>query len=241
MSDQAQGDDWLHLLPGAPQSDRAVIAFAGVQTRLGGIDLKEFSNSLAGGRQKQRHIAFVRESPARWYNTIDLSALAAFAAAQRERHIVTLGNSMGGFAAILFSLILPGVRGSISFCPQFSVHPDEVPFERRWNEYVSAVAEWRYRTCLPVAWNHPKGVSHTLFCGSGVPSDIRHAELIVQSARNSAAAFILEGCGHDVARHLKSRDLLLPLLDLLIEGTGTVAAVAGLLQSQGIRFRQVGP
>lgn len=234
MTSQPGHDDWLTISPGDPLCQQTVLACAGIQAEFGGIEIHEFSRSLAAQPQR-RHLAFMRERPALWYNSIDLSLIDAFSASQSGRHIVTLGNSMGGFAAILFSLLLPNAIGSIAFCPQFSVHPDEVPFETRWREYIAAITEWRFRTCLPQAWNHSKGVTHRIFCGDREPADIRHAELILRHAQNPTTVFILSGCGHNVARHIKAQHALAPLLDALINGTAGTDAIVDLLRSHGMR------
>ncbi|MFG1425997.1 alpha/beta fold hydrolase [Roseixanthobacter glucoisosaccharinicivorans] len=234
MTSQLDPGDWLRILPGDPLCQQTVLACAGIQAELGGIEIQEFSSSLAA-QQRRRHVAFMRDSTARWYNSIDPALIDSFSASQSDRQIVTLGNSMGGFAAILLSLLLPNAIGSIAFCPQFSVHPEEVPFETRWTEYISAIAEWRFRTCLPQTWNHPKSVTHTIFCGEREPADIRHAELILHHAQNPARAFILSGCGHNVARHIKAHHALAPLLDALISGNSGTDIIVDLLRSHGLR------
>lgn len=225
--------------PGDSLSRDLVIAFGGAQAQLGGIQVHEFSNSL-GAQALKRHVVFVREQPSRWYNTIDTALVEALTSAREGRQLFTLGNSMGGFAAILFSLLLPGPCRSISFCPQFSIHRNEVPFEERWADYASAIAPWRFRTCLPDAWNRPKGVSHFIFCGGQAASDVRHVERIVATAANEVIAFVVDGCGHDIARFLKSHDLLAPLLNELIGGPGRPIAIAAALDGRRIRFRTLG-
>jgi pimeloyl-ACP methyl ester carboxylesterase len=234
----------LQVLPGVETSNRAVIAFGGILAMLGGISIGEFGKSLgvqAGGIEPlRRHVAFVRERPARWYNALDLMPVREHAALQQGRHVVTLGNSMGGFAAILFSLILPGVRRSISFCPQYSVHPDHSPFETRWRELVREIAVWRFETCLPPMANQLRpGLSHMLFCGQNEPADIRHAERIVAGSANPATAFLVAGCGHEVARRLKAADALAPLFDLLIDDDAGPELIAELLAARGISFSRI--
>ena len=138
----------ISFLAGHARSTRAVIAFAGVKASLGGVEVQEFSTSLKDSRGGdaciQRPVAFVRERPARWYNSMSPELLAPFCKDHADKTIVTLGNSMGGFAAILFGTALPGVKRSISFCPQFSVHPELCPWERRWQDEIAAIDYWRF-------------------------------------------------------------------------------------------------
>ena len=216
-----------------------VVAFGGGQSGLGGIEINEFAKSLGapGGR---RGVLFVRERQPRWYNSADDRLIETLQSASAGRRLVTLGNSMGGFAAILFSLLLPGASRSISFCPQFSVCPEIVSFERRWRDKVAKIESWKFPTCLPDAWNQPKNTAHFLFLGEDTEDDLRHAELIVSAAKNPAIAFRVGGCGHDVARFLKGRNLLVPLLDELIEGDASTGRIEQILLAGGSGIGQIG-
>lgn len=239
------GGDPVSILEGSRQAKRAVIAFAGIMASLGGVELQEFSKSLSttgdGSDVLQRPVAFVRERPPRWYNSIETRRLQAFVAEQANRTIVTLGNSMGGFAAIRFSLLLPGIRRSIAFCPQFSVHPTHCPWETRWREEVAAIDGWRFETCLSGAGDPYRGeLDHVVFCGSAIPDDVRHVEMIVEQATQPVSAFVVHGCGHDVASYLKRRQALVPLLDLLIDDLASHDDIVAYLQANDLRFDMLG-
>lgn len=236
--------DTISIFDGSPRSDRAIIAFAGIQAMLGGIERWEFSKALSssdgGTNEHQRPVAFVRERPALWYNSIEPDWLLPFVSAQSDRKIATLGNSMGGFAAILFSLILPGIRRSITFCPQFSPHPDHCPWETRWREQIANIHHWRFETCLSGGENLAAAdLDHVVFCGTDIRSDVRHAETIVSRASQPVSAFLIHGCGHDVARALKHRSLLVPLLDLLIDDLAHPSEIAAYLRVQDVPFDQI--
>jgi hypothetical protein len=234
------GDEIFHV-QGGGDADRVVIAFAGVLAKLGGIGFHEFGRTLASGEpgasDRAHHIAFVRELPPRWYNTFDPALLAPFLEAQAGREIVTLGNSMGGFAAILFSLLLPGIRRSITFCPQFSVHPNHCPWEKRWRQHVDAIDTWRYETCVPALPSRSGGgPDHVMFLGKAIADDIRHAEAILAAADTPAAAFLIQGSGHEVARDLRERAVLVPLFDRLIGDLAPAEEIAAFLRAQDVRF-----
>lgn len=226
-SKEKRATDFMQVVEGSRNCDHAVIAFGGIQSNLGGIEFWEFATTLLTGTSQQpkhppevtqRHVAFVRESPPHWYNNTEQLPLEQFVTSQiaERRLISTLGNSMGGYAAILYSLLLPNIRRSISFCPQYSVRPEYCPFETRWQEKIGAIASWRFDTCLPLSSNHPRqDLTHFIICGTDVSEDVRHAEMIVAKAANPAIAIMIAGCGHEVARHLKSSYTLTPLLDLL--------------------------
>lgn len=239
--------DSVHVVAGSSNCGHAVIAFAGIQSNLGGIEYREFATTLAtmtspqpkhSPEGMQRHVAFVRETPPRWYNNTEQLPLEQFVASQiaERRQISTLGNSMGGFAAILFSLLLPNIRRSISFCPQYSVRPEYCPFETRWKEQVVAIPSWRFDTCLPLDSNLPRpGLIHFIICGTNNSEDVRHAEMIVSKAANPAIGIMISGCGHDVARYLKSSHTLAPLLDLLFGELADQVSVGNFLKDRQVK------
>lgn len=237
--------DAISIVGGSDVAERAIIAFAGIQAILGGIELWEFSKALSphgpAASDHQRPVAFVRERPALWYNSIDPDWLKPFVTGQSGRKVVTLGNSMGGFAAILFSLLLPGIARSIAFCPQYSVNPRHCPWEIRWQEQVAAINTWRFETCLSGGQDVGSAqLDHIIFCGQDVPNDVRHAELIIGKASQPVSAFLIQGCGHDVARVLKQKGVLVPLLDMMIDNLAKPGALAAYLRAHGVAFDLVG-
>ena len=123
--------------PDASQSDTMVIAFGGLQQRIGGganggLPPWEFVRSCK--RAGARRALFVRDPTRCWYcrglgdgqlgnhgpsHTFEemVAVLAEEVARVRPRRLVTVGSSMGGYASVRAGLLL-GADVAVAFSPQ---------------------------------------------------------------------------------------------------------------------------
>lgn len=204
----------------------AIVSFAGVGYALGGIQVEEFRQSLDGSRCD---IYFVIDKRRHWYNGIYESVAPVLNASLRARGIeasFTLGNSMGGFAAVAFAGILHRCVRAIAFCPQSSVSPACTPFEDRWQEWTRTIVQWQ----IPdAAAEMTETIDYALFFGALDPRDLAHAARFA-AAPGQKLICVVDRCAHDVAKHLKSRGVLIPLLGgLLSPGPVDRHALAALM------------
>ncbi len=207
----------------------AVVSFAGVGFALGGIQVEEFRRSLDGS---DFDIYFVIDKQRQWYNAIYSLAADVLNTSLQSRSIAasfTLGNSMGGFGAVLFAGALHRCRRAVAFCPQSSVHRGCAPFEDRWQEWTGAIAEWRVPDAVP----HMRAeVEYALFFGASEPRDLAHAQRFA-AASGRKLVCVVEQSAHGVAGHLKRHGQLVPLLRTLLGAGGctrerVAAALGGL-------------
>ncbi len=103
-------DDELRLrwMPG--NSTSLVVVFSGVQHNVGGLPLDEFVGTASEGARN--HVLFVSDVKCSWFsrpqlNTRILDAINTFIDTHQIQDVVAIGNSMGGYGAILFSDRLP--------------------------------------------------------------------------------------------------------------------------------------
>ena len=205
-------DETCRIVHEPGDSGRAVISFAGVGYALGGIQVEEFRRSLDGS---QFDIYYVIDKERRWYNRCFDVVLATINRSLDERRIVesyTLGNSMGGFGAVLFAGAFAQCRRAIAFSPQSSVCPAVVPFEDRWREWTQHISEWRVPDAVP--YMRP-GVSYVLLFGAADRRDRRHIDRFATGAGETLLCRIEESA-HGVAAEIKRHGLLVPLLDALL-------------------------
>jgi hypothetical protein len=205
-------DETCRIVHEPGDNGRAVISFAGVGYALGGIQVEEFRRSLDGSHFD---IYYVIDKERRWYNRCYDAVLATINRSLAERSIAesfTLGNSMGGFGAVLFAGTLAQCRRAIAFSPQSSVCPAVVPFEDRWREWTQHISDWRAPDAVP---QMRRGLSYVLFFGAADRRDRRHIDRFAAGAGETLLCRIEESA-HGVAAEIKRHGLLVPLLDALL-------------------------
>jgi pimeloyl-ACP methyl ester carboxylesterase len=206
-------DETCRIVHEPGDNGRAIVSFAGIGYALGGIQVEEFRKSLDGS---SCDIYYVIDKERRWYNGCYDAVVATInrsLAARRIGETFTLGNSMGGFGAVLFAGALDRCRRTIAFSPQSSVSPAVAPFEDRWHEWTRHITHWQVPDAV-ASMKH--GVGYVLFFGAADPRDQRHAARFAAGAGQTLLCRI-DDSGHGVAAEIKRRGLLIPLLDALLK------------------------
>jgi hypothetical protein len=178
-----------------------IVAFTGVSQGLGGIPF-EFRRSLG---EVSAEVIFVRDTGQRWYQ-YDLAMINQVvrrinetAAAIGATRVSCLGNSMGGFGALMFGSLC-AADAVLAFAPQSTIDPRHTAAmgDHRWLEYQRNIEVYPLPdlNTLPA----PKG-SVTIHYGGENMLDIAHAERLHWPAER----VIHPGCQHDVAKALRER------------------------------------
>ncbi|WP_407494002.1 serine aminopeptidase domain-containing protein [Pseudooceanicola sp. MF1-13] len=141
-----QDGDVLRVWLYKGQSDRLVVSFTGIG--LDGADLGyEFANTAThGGRDSA---LFIADKTRSWLNAPGIiddirQWIDAARVETGAKVVMTLGHSMGGFAALAMPKYTP-VKVAVGLSPQASVHPDVVPEETRWAEYRDRITAFTIR------------------------------------------------------------------------------------------------
>ena len=222
-------DQNMLVLSKTNAGEKCIVSFSGVGHGIGGVDLQrpEFHAGGAFGSQ-----VFVIDKNRSWGNAIEWARLQdivlKFAG---EQEIVCIGNSMGGFLAVLGSRPLHATHVA-AFAPQWSVDPRIVPGERRWDQYVKAIKSFRFsdlRECFM------ESIRYSIIFGDD-PEDSRHHELFHSftscSENGNIDILTVRGAGHDVAKKLKQNKILHRIVfDCLATGLDETA-----LQQLGLDF-----
>ncbi len=221
-----RNDDLLiRWLPGA--SRHLVLAFTGIQHGLGGVPLDEFIGSASDNARN--HVLFISDLKRMWYSSARLvgeivNSVKSFITGHKISKVTAIGNSMGGYGAILFAAHLP-LSTVIAFAPQISMHPD-VLNETRWS-----TGRPRFGEALPRSLEssiHACSARLFLFFGADSTGDIAQAALLPPTPR--IKRFTLLNCGHNVAAFLKSAGLLRPVISNIQESNG--AGLGEILQGK---------
>lgn len=210
-------DDSLHvrLLPG--QHKRLVVVFGGAKIRKDGTPRNEFIGTT---HQKGRNpILYVQDLKITWYShpgiTERIAAITKQVAAHIEaEEVIALGNSMGGFGAILLARDVPVAR-SLAFVPQLSMDPDVIE-ETRFDEFRPNFGpEQAERNVADVIGRVPD-TQFTVIFGKGSKYDNEQAKL-VSPAPNLRFSHVCRS-GHNTAEWIKKHGLLQPLIGSFVNG-----------------------
>ena len=220
-------DAALRIVARPGQTDVAVVSFSGIEQAFGGVPQEEFVKTLSDSAHSH---FFVVDKQCTWYNATAATIVRTLEPRLRPfRKVVTLGNSMGGFGAIYFASRLPNCRTAIAFVPQFSVDPAIVPEETRWKAHRARLTAWPVRHAMCGA--RDDGVVH-LFFGRRDARDQAHLALFRKHATPGTDIFSLNDATHDVAKYLRSRNLLRPVLDAVV--LDDTANIGALLAESGV-------
>jgi len=223
----------ISFIPGNMPQAAAIVSFAGLGHGLGGLQFEEFARTLTG-QPRQHDIYFVIDKNRSWYNRETDKLEAVLLPRLAGRQLITLGNSMGGFGALLFAARWPACDAAIAFVPQYSMHPLIVPGERRYQEWARAITLWRFPACV---LQTPPACRRLVFFGLGEDQDIEHYELFRAARSPGLEVFGIDNITHDLAWHLRAQGALRPLFDAIIQGGATGDDVRHLLRSRGVTVR----
>lgn len=147
---------------------------------------------------------FVRDTKCRWYQTcIDELKDYLMPIAEGKR-VVTIGASMGGYAAILFAHILGG--SSLTFGPQTTLLKSHLEdYDLRWTGRIYPINETtKHPDYLDLGFI--KGHQHHIWYGKGNKEDRFHAE------RMDVSLHPMDISAHAVAQTLKHEGRLKSIL-----------------------------
>jgi acetyl esterase/lipase len=224
----------------APDSRRMVITFGGLVDELatvgpasdgpGPAPVFEFARSLASVPLKK---VYVRDLAGVWYHRGVAGAgpdVDSVAAHLRELtaeadEVVMIGNSAGGYAALLFGALL-GCEAHV-FSPQTFIDPAlrAAHGDGRWAGQVEDLGgdmDPRYADLLPVLAKSG-GSFHIYYALGGI--DAVHAERLGELSQVSLHAF--ESPGHGLVKALRASGWLQSFVDALVTGSEVPAPPEG--------------
>ena len=198
---QLMDDDTLRIQMVEAAGDYALVAFTGIGHSLGGLAVQrpEFLSLCSLGK-----VLWVTDKKRTRGNGLDIDRmLATIAEAAEGKTVFAIGNSMGGFLAILMSRLI-GARRVLAFSPQWSISPDIVPEETRWAEYTRDIAHIRY-TDLSGAF--ATDCHYAVICGDH-PKEKLHTRFFEAHRSERVEIHELQDETHNVALSLKERGIL---------------------------------
>ena len=203
-------DKYIKIVSRQIQSDNSskkiMLSFTGIGHALGGLNVQE-SEFFGAGRSFD-NIICITDKTRSWGNKLDFGIInKVIAPLVGGRAVYSIGNSMGGFNAIVASKFME-IHTSISFVPQFSVCRTAVPWEDRWLEFTSRIEEFHIRTARD---GMNCRTNYKIF-SSGVGNDAKHASLF--PVAENVEHYLFAEATHSLAQTLKEDGHLMPLLNV---------------------------
>jgi len=180
-------------------SPSTTLCFTGIGHAIGGVDIQseEFVRATSDS-----DTFFIIDKQRTWGNNIDWDLLKEVVNAGSQNRFSAIGNSMGGFLAILSSCLFR-VEIVVAFVPQFSVDKRVVD-ERRFDEYVDKIDNFVYSSLSNC---FKKETEYYCFFGVGGDDD-KQLNLFPQSENLHKILFPESRFCHSVAQVLKDHGVL---------------------------------
>ncbi len=201
-------NDVLKISVVETSSDHLTLCFTGIGHSYGAIDVQseEFFKS-----SNHATSMFITDKQRSWGNNIDFEQLRDIIySVGRYKTINAIGNSMGGFLAILISRFVD-IKNAVAFVPQYSVHKDVFPNEHRWEKYTDNIQNWVHKD-LESAFNDR--TNYYILAGVGGPDD-PHLALFPNGANIHKIYFRNRAFLHSVSQRLKDEQIL---YDVILDG-----------------------
>ena len=151
-----------------------------------------------------------------WYRNTDtpqtIEALRDAGLFKDFRRVLFVGASMGGFAALTYSKLVPG-SGVLAFSPQSSLAPQLVPFEGRYGR-AQRRFDWSGPEHCDAAEGIPAASDVTLVYDPFVPEDKAHAKRL---SGPNVRVLHAQHMGHQAIRVLKHVGVLPDLFSAIAE------------------------
>lgn len=203
----------LRWMPG--RSRRLVVVFNGIRDAFGGTSADEFAQSASV--RGEYNVLFVTDRRVSWFSVPGLwrrlvRLIRSLRTSEGIAEIVTLGNSMGGYAALLLPRDLR-VRRAVAFAPQVTMDP-AVLRDARWPDVK---ARWGVLPVRSVAATVPETrTQYYVTAGADCPEDMAHLALLPDLPR--VHRFVLPRGRHNPAGGLKRAGLLPEVVAALVQG-----------------------
>jgi hypothetical protein len=195
-------------------SDQLVVSFAGIGTTNEPCQPEEFVNSAS---DNGRHpTLFIMDKNRSWMNAPGLlekivELIEREKGNSNAQEVCTIGNSMGGFMALLVPFFTP-VQRAIGFSAQYSVDPSINPDEWRWKRRIERIGEFLHPT---LAGRFVDGTDYCSIHGGAA----REAAQLDNFPRHPANThFVHPTVAHGVAEQLKREHRLHDLVQSVFAG-----------------------
>ena len=165
---------------------------------------KEFVKMAS--QEGKNHVITVTDISRSWMNGTGVAAriktvISDYILANGITKVMAIGSSMGAYCALIFGQMIPLTR-IIAFAPQYSVHPDILPEETRWNWFRKDIADWPH----PALDTLPQAPAKIFMFHGDSEDEQRHWRRIGRA--DNLTHYIFKDQYHDCVARLKEASAL---------------------------------
>lgn len=137
----------LRIEAAAGRTGRLIVSFTSAGSKRDEWPPKEFVGmAYSKGRN---HVICITDISRCWMNHPGMArrvadVLGEYILENEITNVHAVGTSMGAYNALVLGKMIPFAR-VVAFAPQFSVHPDIVPEEDRWNWFRKQITHWPHK------------------------------------------------------------------------------------------------
>jgi hypothetical protein len=199
-------DNFIKISITERNSNNVFLCFSGAGMSIANIEIQkeEFAKST-----KNSTSIFIVDKTRSWGNFDWDKLINVLYPYLKNKKIYSLGNSMGGFCAILASKYF-NIFKVIAFVPQWSVNKLIVPFENRWNHYTDNIKNWQHLS-LEGCFNDISEY-HIIFGNQG--EDVKHSKMFPK--KNNIKMYFFDG-DHYIVKLLKDNGSLYSIINDIVK------------------------
>lgn len=219
----SEGLTFILALPRKPRGrttwDALSVVFASYPSCMPDSYRFEFGQTIVRSGQ---HALFVYDLTHRWY--VDEShydrvcaVIMGQMAALGVSRLTTVGDSMGGYAALAYAQDLP-INYALAITTRSSIGPGSVPDVRQQPQLLPPHARLRLPDLRPALARLPAGM---MIHGTRGPDRVHFPML---RARGAVDHWIMPGRGHGIAAWMKQNDILVPVVRTALDADAAKAS-----------------
>ncbi|MEP3346998.1 MAG: hypothetical protein ABJN34_05645 [Litoreibacter sp.] len=204
----------LRIESAVGESSRLIVSFTSVGHERDKWPPKEFVGIAS--QQGRNHVICVTDISRSWLNAKGMSNLVVskisdYVLDHRITNVIAIGTSMGAFNALVLGRKIP-LKRIVCFTPQYSVHPEVMPEENRWQFFRRKITNWPFKQMDVL----PKPPTQIYMFHGDTPDEKMHWEQFPTAP--NLRHYIFRGADHNFVRKLKGANTLRRIVTVAING-----------------------
>ena len=186
------------------ESSRLIVSFTSVGTERDQWPPKEFVGLAS--QNGRNHVICITDISRSWMNSkgmanLIVTKISDYVLEHGITKVMAIGTSMGAYNALILGRKMPLSR-IICFTPQYSVHPEVLPEEKRWWWFRKQITNWPFKQMDKL----PKPPVPIYMFHGDTPDERMHWERFPTAP--NLKHYIFKGADHNFVGNLKGADTL---------------------------------